>query len=197
MEKLCIVTTVIICITSSKASDWSNSVSGSPIASGSVIEDNRNLHKDGFRSAFIAYFDETNKQYGNKTEVGTYGEGKVGPVSGYVYHVMSQNDKNDHTGCALPLLTTSSPRANSVDNSEFPPMGQPWIALIKRGKCNFEVKVDNAHRSNAAGVLVYDDRDKDHLDRMKLMDLEREDFFYIFSYLILTFHLQNNSKQLI
>ncbi|XP_044737607.1 protein goliath-like isoform X2 [Chrysoperla carnea] len=145
-----------------------NDVENSGASSFSTIPEDtsRIKHVDGFHSAFISYFDESLNTYRNKSEVGTYGEGHVGPVWGYVYHIVSKYDKNDHTGCELPLSTTQS------EISELPP-NKPWIALIKRGKCNFEDKVNNAHKSNAAGVLVYDDRDKDHLDRMKLLNTER------------------------
>lgn len=68
------------------------------------------------------------------------------------------------------------PFESSRSNRQLPPPGT-WIALIKRGGCNFEIKVENAFRSNAAGVLVYNDRDSELLDKMKLSSETRRKFF--------------------
>lgn len=124
------------------------------------------LHAEGdsFTSAYlnVTHEDiETGLLVSDKTEVGRYGGGFIGPAAGFVVHVRSDLDSNDHTGCQMPLRS-------SVGNGNLPPIGEPWIALIKRGKCNFEVKVDNAYRSNAVAVLVYNDRDSPSLDKMKL-----------------------------
>lgn len=117
---------------------------------------------DMFATAFInvTYFNQ-NEWVWEREEVGRYGGGYVGPAHGIVVHVTADDNPNDHTGCHLPFRSTRKDR-------RLPDPGESWIALIKRGKCNFEVKVENAFRSNAAGVLVYNDRDSDSLDRMKL-----------------------------
>ena len=36
------------------------------------------------------------------------------------------------------------------------PQNKPWIALVKRGHCVFNQKIQNAEFLNASGVLVYD-----------------------------------------
>lgn len=90
-----------------------------------------------------------------------YGGGYVGPAYGIIVHVTSDKNPDDHTGCELPFRS-------SRPDGMLPQPGEPWIALIKRGKCNFEAKVDNAFKSNAAGVLVYNDRDSNGLEKMKL-----------------------------
>lgn len=92
---------------------------------------------------------------------GRYGGGFVSSAQGVVIHVTSDTNINDHTGCQLPFRSTRS-------TGQLPPPGEPWIALIRRGRCNFEVKVDNAFRSKASGVVVYNDRDSPNLDKMKL-----------------------------
>lgn len=92
---------------------------------------------------------------------GRYGGGYVGPAHGVIVHVTSDLNPDDHTGCQLPFRSSRSDR-------KLPQPGEPWIALIKRGRCNFEVKVDNAFKSNAAGVLVYNDRESQGLEKMKL-----------------------------
>lgn len=96
-----------------------------------------------------------------KSEVGRYGGGHVGPAFGVIVHVSAENNPDDHTGCQLPFRSSRADR-------KLPDPGEPWIALIRRGRCNFEVKVENAFKSKAAGVLVYNDRDSTDLDKMKL-----------------------------
>lgn len=131
---------------------------------------------DLFASAFInvSYFNQ-NEWVWEREEAGRYGGGYVGPAHGVIVHVTADDNPNDHTGCHLPFRSTRKDR-------RLPEPGEPWIALIKRGKCNFEVKVENAFRSNAAGVLVYNDRDSDSLDKMKLStDGGRKYLHYIIS----------------
>lgn len=121
-----------------------------------------------FISAFInvsQYIDGT--WLWNSNDVGRYGGGTVGPASGVIVHVTSDTDSSDHSGCQLPFRSTRA-------DKQVPAPGEPWIALIKRGKCNFENKVDNAYKSFASGVIVYNDRDSDSLDMMKINDNGRK-----------------------
>lgn len=121
---------------------------------------------DSYTTAFlnVTYEDvELGVLVSDKTEEGRYGGGYVGPAAGYVVHVRADADESDHSGCKLPLRS-------SRPDGLLPPPGEPWIALIRRGKCNFEVKVENAYRSNAAAVLVYNDRDSSQLEKMKISD---------------------------
>lgn len=37
----------------------------------------------------------------------------------------------------------------------------PWIALIERGECNFEKKINNAKKHNATAVIIYDNKNGD------------------------------------
>lgn len=115
---------------------------------------------DSYTTAYInvSYIDpETRRIRSEKSEIGKFGDGRVGPAAGVLVHVSSW--EGDHTGCAAPLRST-------WDNGELPQ--EPWIALVKRGQCNFEVKVENAYRHNASAVLVYNDRESPSLDKMKL-----------------------------
>lgn len=124
------------------------------------------IHTISDDNSFIsAYINVSREEDGSwkwdKTDVGRYGGGYVGPAYGYVIHVTADGDPNDHTGCHLPFRSTRPDR-------QLPQPHEPWVALIKRGKCNFEVKVDNAFKSNAVGVLVYNDRDSASLDKMRI-----------------------------
>lgn len=134
---------------------------------------------DSYTSAYINVSKRTHsgewKNETSKVSTGRYGGGYIGPASGIVIHVTNDNDREDHSGCQLPLRSTRP-------NRQLPEPGTPWIALIKRGKCNFEVKVDNAFKSNAAGVLVYNDRDSSNLDKMKLSSENSRNISAVFTY---------------
>ncbi|KAL0273379.1 UNVERIFIED_CONTAM: hypothetical protein PYX00_006060 [Menopon gallinae] len=106
----------------------------------------------------VSYVDPATKRfYVEKSEIGKYGDGRIGPAEGVLVHVSSED--GDHTGCQVPLR-------NSWGDGSFPK--EPWIALIKRGQCSFEMKIENAYRHNATAVLVYNDRESPILDKMKL-----------------------------
>ncbi|KAG5892551.1 hypothetical protein JTB14_034234 [Gonioctena quinquepunctata] len=147
--------------------DW---VSGSPF-SHFTSDDTR---ADTVTSAFlnVTFMTEDGWKW-DKTDVGRYGGGYIGPAFGELIHVTSLIKSDDHWGCQLPFGSSRSDR-------QLPPLGMPWIALIKRGKCNFEVKVENAFRSSAAGVLVYNDRDSASLDKMKLSSDSKREYFLFF-----------------
>lgn len=98
--------------------------------------------------------------HSDKAESGKYGESHIGPAYGVLIHVRSQSN-GQPTACTLPLITYST-----ADHTL--PVSEPWIALIKRGQCEFGVKVMNAIRSNASAVLVYNDRDTTYLERMSI-----------------------------
>lgn len=93
-------------------------------------------------------------------EIAKYGEGQIIDAKGVLYQVTSANDINDVTGCQSDLRDT--------DGSKLPPSG--WIALIKRGSCNFEIKVKNVYSKGAVGAIIFNDKDSHTLDKMKIYD---------------------------
>ncbi|KPJ20883.1 hypothetical protein RR48_00714 [Papilio machaon] len=68
-------------------------------------------------------------------QTGKYGEGFVGSSRGVAVHVRAAGPEGekDHTGCKWPLLSAAAPGE--------PLPTEPWVAVIKRGNCNFEIKV--------------------------------------------------------
>lgn len=122
---------------------------------------------DTYVTAFInyTYTDAFNVTITVGGEYGKYGEGKILEVSGILVHVSSKDDKDNHTGCDK----------NFADHN----VNGKWIALIKRGHCNFEVKVKNAYDHKAVGVIIYNDKDSAALDKMKIDDKNREYFLFI------------------
>ena len=86
---------------------------------------------------------------------GKYTRGKItSTISGVLVHVVNQNGTG-HTGCS-PL-----PYGNVIPS-------EPWIALIKRGECYFDEKVENAFNMNASAAIVYNNKNNDNLDKMTL-----------------------------
>lgn len=126
----------------------------------SVLEDH-GFGPSGCVNAFInvTYNASSGMIHSDNSESGKYGETLVGPASGVLVHVRSLNT-GDPSGCSLPLTTLGT------SDGKLP--SEPWIALIKRGQCDFAVKVLNAIRSNASAVLVYNDRDASSLDKMSI-----------------------------
>lgn len=102
----------------------------------------------------------------NAEERGKYGEGRIFTVQGLLVHVTSTDDENDHTACTLNFISSTGQPLPSAD--------RPWIALVKRGGCNFEDKVRHAYERKAIGVIVYNDRDANSLDKMKIVETDRK-----------------------
>lgn len=102
----------------------------------------------------------------NAEERGKYGEGRIFSIQGLLVHVTSRDDKYDHTACDMRLVSSTGQPLPSAD--------KPWIALIKRGGCNFEDKVKHAYEHKAIGVIVYNDRDANTLEKMKIVETDRK-----------------------
>ncbi|CAB3251687.1 unnamed protein product [Arctia plantaginis] len=124
----------------------------------------------------ITYRDEHGEEYTETSESGKYGEGFIGSSRGLAVHVRAKGvgGERDHTGCTWPLLSVAAP------NDPLPT--ERWIAVIRRGSCNFEIKVQNAWRSNASAVLIYNDRDTTLLEKMKLSTDNGRNISAVFTY---------------
>ena len=49
----------------------------------------------------------------------------------------------------------------------------PWIALVRRGRCNFDDKLEAAFVNNASGLIVYNNKE-DGLQKMTLRNKYRK-----------------------
>uniref|UniRef100_A0A182NQ10 PA domain-containing protein n=1 Tax=Anopheles dirus TaxID=7168 RepID=A0A182NQ10_9DIPT len=98
-------------------------------------------------------------------ESAKYGEGRILNRSGILVHVTNSANRTDNTGC--------SRNWTSSFGDPLPERDVPWIALIRRGSCNFEDKVKHAYEHGAAGVVIYNDKEDTKLDKMKINDKER------------------------
>lgn len=141
--------------------------------------------EDGFSSETyslaliqISYKNEHGEMYEEASESGKYGEGYVGFAEGVAVLVQAayaDGGEHDHTGCTWPLL-------NAADPAE-PLPSEPWIAVMRRGSCNFEIKVQNAWKSNASAALIYNDRDTTVLEKMKLSNSYNRNMSAVFTYM--------------
>lgn len=174
-SKCIIIFTIVLCETlldgvTSEPADLGSFSSANDLQKGissfSIPAEER-LIGEPFVLAFINYTyhasDGEDKYF--SLEKGKYGEGMILNVRGELVHVTAAENKDDHTACSPHLKGTMGHAL---------PMSGTWIALVKRGKCNFEDKVKHAYNHNALGVIVYNDRDSVNLDKMKIVEIERK-----------------------
>ncbi|XP_052861864.1 E3 ubiquitin-protein ligase goliath isoform X1 [Anopheles cruzii] len=100
-------------------------------------------------------------------ESAKYGEGRVLNRTGLLVHVTNSANRSDHSGCSRYWLGTRG------DPLPADHEGTAWIALIRRGGCNFEDKVKHAAEHGAAAAIIYNDKGDAKLDKMKINDKER------------------------
>ncbi|CAH0561074.1 unnamed protein product [Brassicogethes aeneus] len=171
MFHLMVVTFFAVARCNPMPDEW---VGTSPFSHFTADEDHR--YNDVFTSAFLnVSYNDARGYHTDKTEVGRYGGGPIGSMFGKIVHVTSKTDKNDHSGCTLPLMSSNGDGA-------LPLPGEPWIALVKRGRCSFETKVEHAFHSEASGILIYNDRDSANLDRMSLSTESYRNISAVFIY---------------
>lgn len=148
---------------SQPSQDFSNGVSSFALPA----EDGRMAAFDSYTLAYLnySYTDSNNAVNQEGDLIGKYGEGRILNRTGLLVHVTKSDNPNDHTGCTNDW--------NGTLGAPLPAQGVQWIALIKRGNCNFEEKVKHAYSRGAAAVIIYNDKDDPRLDKMKINDKER------------------------
>ncbi len=86
----------------------------------------------------VRYFDRvSNETAGSVCECGVFGE-----------------DSPLDSASGLLVLPNSDPLACSK-NTTFTAKHQPWIALIKKGKCPYSQKIQAAQKQGASAVVIY------------------------------------------
>ncbi|XP_034476587.1 protein goliath isoform X3 [Drosophila innubila] len=93
-------------------------------------------------------------------EKARYGEGKVLNVTGRLIHISTADDDSDDFAC--------TPYIRGTRGTPLPEKGVPWIALVRRGRCTFEDKVKHVYHYNAAGVIIYNDKQVMQLEKMQI-----------------------------
>lgn len=89
-----------------------------------------------------------------------YGMGRVMDVEGRLVHITDSNNDEDHSGCNSSLRDSYGHPLEEI--------ATPWIALIKRGRCDFERKIMNVFRARASGVIIYNNVSGNELNYMKI-----------------------------
>lgn len=139
-----------------------------------------------FVYAFInyTYTNGDGKMISISNDQAKYGEGQIKNVGGRLIHLTNEFNHDDHSAC--------TPEIRGTHGDELPMPGIPWIALIRRGNCTFEEKVRHAFIKRAIGVIIYNDRETNVLDKMKILDKDSEYsnnllihlFIYIFVFVL-------------
>ena len=73
----------------------------------------------------------------------------------------------EHASGWLVLLHEDNKKGCKKFRRVVHPELKPWLALIARGECNFNDKIENAYKHNASAVIIYNDRGSDELMNMK------------------------------
>ncbi|KAH8291333.1 hypothetical protein KR054_010614 [Drosophila jambulina] len=93
-------------------------------------------------------------------EQARYGEGKVLNITGRLVHISATDNVNDDFAC--------TPYIRGTMGAPTPEKGVTWIALVRRGRCTFEEKVKHVYQQNAAGVIIYNDKQVMQLEKMQI-----------------------------
>ena len=118
----------------------------------------------------VTYLDAALSHYHSEaSEIAKYGTGKIGSAAGQLVHVRHPNNSS-HFGCQPQM-----------DNEV--PTDRPWIALVARGRCNFDDKVDAAYLNNASALIVYNNKD-DGLQKMTLRTKNRKRAVFFFAIVV-------------
>lgn len=114
-----------------------------------------------------------------REETGRYSHGNTDDVTGIAVEIVSydpfSNSSSIEEGGDVTNSTLVTSYADDVDIDDdddnaverltgcdppfvanYPTNGEKWIAVIRRGKCTFNQKIQNALKLNASGVLIYD-----------------------------------------
>ncbi|KAH8283446.1 hypothetical protein KR018_002109, partial [Drosophila ironensis] len=119
---------------------------------------------DVYNYAFLnwSYIDHSNTicETDFAQEQARYGEGKVLNVTGRLVHISAADNVSDDYAC--------TPYIRGTMGAPPPEKGVAWIALVRRGRCTFEEKVKHVYQQNAAGVIIYNDKQVMQLEKMQI-----------------------------
>lgn len=116
------------------------------------------IHINKYSTALIniSWMDpEKNELHTEMSEAGRFSTAGPATVSGVLSLAVPQDNYStpeDHSGCVPGLQLTN----NKVPEA-------PVIALLSRGGCVFEKKVEHAVAAGAAGLIIYNNQDQEEL----------------------------------
>ena len=100
-----------------------------------------------------------------RSETGRFGSNGVREAAGVAVEIMSSVRDPKRGGAPHNLNGHTEPdfSDDGLDRSgctppfrQNYPLGEAWIAVIRRGGCTFNEKISNVLALNASGVLIYD-----------------------------------------
>lgn len=112
----------------------------------------------------MSWYDGREIKWKDLQERSKYGMGRVMDVEGRLIHVTDAVNAKDHSGCNTSL--------NDSYGNPLSEMTTGWIALIKRGGCDFEKKILNVYKMKAVGVIIYNNVSGSELNYMKITNKE-------------------------
>jgi len=87
-----------------------------------------------------------------------YNSAKHRTIGKFGYHSEQKNVVGRLVHVQDPGLNSNLGCAGGVANKHEIPKDEPWIALIRRGKCYFFNKIKLAELNNASAVVIYDNK---------------------------------------
>uniref|UniRef100_A0A146KNG8 Protein goliath n=1 Tax=Lygus hesperus TaxID=30085 RepID=A0A146KNG8_LYGHE len=118
--------------------------------------------QDCHATAFIGtvYRDQGGTEYAMRSEIGAYADGYETFASGALFK------PPDDVGCSAPQEERD----------------EPWVALVRRGGCSIETKIENALRGKATGIIIYSSRDSLNLNKAKVTRKYQGTISVVFTY---------------
>lgn len=145
-----------------------NAFAGLPVTTKSepidITDDNRYITLGYINISWLGQ-DGNLKWKEDLDERSKYGMGRVMEAEGRLAHVSNIHDLLDHTACNDSGLSDSFGRPLET-------LATPWIALIKRGGCDFEKKILHVYRRKASAVIIYNNVSGSELNYMKVTKKE-------------------------
>ncbi|CAD7012529.1 unnamed protein product [Ceratitis capitata] len=124
---------------------------------------------DVYNYAFLNFTyhtaDGERRQLAYNEDKARYGEGRVLNRDGLLVHISALGNVSDDTAC--------HPYIAGTKGEDLPPEGVAWIALVRRGYCTFEDKVRHVYERGAGGVIIFNDKTVNNLEKMQIRDKER------------------------
>lgn len=115
----------------------------------------------------VSWYDENSeiKFKEDEHERSKYGMGQVMDVTGRLVYITDIEDMTDHSACNKSLRDSFGNLLSKYSN-------EPWIALIKRGGCDFEKKIQHVFEHRAIGAIIYNNNSGSELNYMKITKKE-------------------------
>lgn len=108
----------------------------------------------------ISYYNPEKKVWHtDRSETGRYSNiGDPKEVEGVVVEMKSYNPLASSNSSGVIREDTLTGCNPPFRENKIPKSGESWIAIIRRGHCSFQRKIQNAVKLNASGVLIYDNQ---------------------------------------